>query len=229
MLAASTWLHRSDASLACWESMVAGKTENRLVLMSFLLSSLYFTWKRNRSTDVYPTTPGAPSEQSVCADVTSLRSSEASLAWAVSKVSGSRWNSAEERSFFREALYFSWSARERRQLSGFKKQQGEAAKRRCASALPRSGVQKLLWHAASPESQAWWNTGTLPSFPACTSSATFGTLTAGGRTLNERALRNVPLRHSAPQKRVERIASPWFQAADGRRSERGSLNLPACT
>lgn len=42
--------------------------------------------------------------QPVCTDVTSLRSSETSLAWAVSKVSGSRWNSVEERSFFREAL-----------------------------------------------------------------------------------------------------------------------------
>lgn len=41
--------------------------------------------------------------------------------------------------------------------------------------------------------------------------------------------RNMPLRHSAPQKRCERISSPWFQAADCRRSERGSSILPPCT
>ncbi len=41
--------------------------------------------------------------------VTSLRSSETSLAWAVSKVSGSRWNRLEEWPFFRAVLYFSWT------------------------------------------------------------------------------------------------------------------------
>lgn len=63
-------------------------------------------------------------EQSICPDVTSLKISETSLAWAVSKVSGRKWNSVEERSFFREALYFSWNTREQRQLSMFKTQQG---------------------------------------------------------------------------------------------------------
>lgn len=178
--------------------------------------------------------------QPVCTDVTSLRSSETSLAWAVSKVSGSRWNSVEERSFFREALYFSWNTREQRQLSVLKNRQGEAWKRRCASALPRSEAQKLLWHAASPESRAWWNKGTLLPFPACTSTTTIETITAAGLTVNPKVHvemqvcvgvsgRNRPLRHSAPQKRCERIASPWFQAADCRRSERGSLDLPPCT
>lgn len=42
-------------------------------------------------------------------DVTSLRSSETSLAWAVSKVSGSRWNRLDEVPFFRAALYCSWN------------------------------------------------------------------------------------------------------------------------
>lgn len=38
--------------------------------------------------------------------------------------------------------------------------------------LPHSAVQKPLWRAGSPESQAEWNTErwTLLSFPFCTSS-----------------------------------------------------------
>lgn len=42
-LSLSTSLCRLDASLACSVSMVAGITEYRLMLISFLLSSLYFT------------------------------------------------------------------------------------------------------------------------------------------------------------------------------------------
>lgn len=41
--------------------------------------------------------------------------------------------------------------------------------------------------------------------------------------------KNMFLRHSGAQKRFEQIASPWFQAADCRCSDRGSLNLPPCT
>lgn len=107
--------------------------------------------------------------------------------------------------------------------------------------LPHSEVQKLLWRVASPESQAWWNKGTLLSFPSCTSSTTIKTIRAVELTLNHtenveievcvgvRVEKNMFLRHSGAQKRFEQIVSPWFQAADCRCSDRGSLNLPPCT
>lgn len=40
----STSLCRLEASLACWVAMVSGSREYRLMLISFLPSSLYLTW-----------------------------------------------------------------------------------------------------------------------------------------------------------------------------------------
>lgn len=70
--------------------------------------------------------------------------------------------------------------------------------------LPHSEVQKLLWRAASPESQAWWNKGTLLSFPSCTSSTTIKTIRAPELTLNH--TENVE-REVCVGVRVEKISS----------------------
>lgn len=71
-------------------------------------------------------------------DITSLRSSETSLAWAVSKVSGSRWNRLEGCAFFRAALYFSWNARSRRGNDPSIKSYTNACGGVCGTSLCRS-------------------------------------------------------------------------------------------
>lgn len=143
-----------------------------------LLTVLLVPHLKNRNRRKRPHEDGGSSSREGSAkpdslpDVTSLRSSETSLAWAVSKVSGSRWNRLDQVPFFRAALYFSWNTHGSR--AGYPGRMCVCvAVRRCVcSGLPHSAAQKPLWRAASPESRAEWNTAsqTLLSFPVCTLS-----------------------------------------------------------